>query len=104
MNLPSGCSSTWISTAPCGPGQLRRGEFQEASSAARLLPDGFDRAVALAGDAQEAAERICGVLRAGADSVHVFPLGRDRMATVRAFAHMMNATTKEREGSGASSA
>src|SRR5258708_34841337 len=53
--------------------------------------------MALAGDAQEASERIGDVLRAGVDSVHVFPLGPDRMATVRAFADMMNATTKERE-------
>jgi hypothetical protein len=36
--------------------------------------------------------------------VHVFPLGADRMATVRAFADLMKARalTKRREGSGAS--
>jgi 5,10-methylenetetrahydromethanopterin reductase len=67
------------------------GEFQEAESAARLLPDSFVRRMALAGDAREAAERIRDVLAAGVDSVHVFPLGRSRMATVRAFASLMKA-------------
>jgi hypothetical protein len=33
------------------------------------------------------------VLDAGVDSVHVFPLGTDRMATVRAFAGVMSGTT-----------
>ncbi len=65
------------------------GEFQEAEAAADLLPDGFVRQMALSGDAREAAERIGGVLAAGVDSVHVFPLGADRMATVRAFADVM---------------
>jgi len=64
-------------------------EFQEATAAASLLPDSFVRRMALAGDAHEAAERIGDVLAAGVDSVHVFPLGRDRMATVRAFADVM---------------
>jgi 5,10-methylenetetrahydromethanopterin reductase len=65
------------------------GEFQEAGAAARLLPDDFVRRMALAGDAGEAAGRVRDVLRAGVDSVHVFPLGADRMATVRAFADVM---------------
>ncbi|HEX4660885.1 MAG TPA: LLM class flavin-dependent oxidoreductase [Streptosporangiaceae bacterium] len=78
------------------------GEFQEAGSAARLLPDSFVRRMALAGDAQEASERIGDVLRAGVDSVHVFPLGPDRMATIRAFADLMKALTHQKEGSGAS--
>jgi 5,10-methylenetetrahydromethanopterin reductase len=64
------------------------GEFQEASAAARLLPDEFVRKVALAGNRQHAAERIEAALRAGADSVHVFPLGAERMKTVRAFAEV----------------
>lgn len=62
------------------------GEFQEAAAAARLLPDEFVRKVALAGNRQHAAERISAALGAGADSVHVFPLGAERMKTVRAFA------------------
>jgi len=66
------------------------GEFQEAEAAARLLPDDFVRRMALAGDAREAAARIGDVLAAGVDSVHVFPLGPDRMATVRAFAGLMS--------------
>ena len=74
------------------------------ATAARLLPDSFVRRMALAGDAQEAAERIRAVMQAGVDSVHVFPLGADRMATVRAFADLMKAMalTKRKEGSGAS--
>jgi 5,10-methylenetetrahydromethanopterin reductase len=66
------------------------GEFQEAEAAARLLPDGFIRKMALAGNSGEAAARVRDVLEAGVDSVHVFPLGADRMATVRAFAGVMS--------------
>jgi 5,10-methylenetetrahydromethanopterin reductase len=61
------------------------GEFQEAEEAARLLPDGFVRRVALAGDAAQARERIGAVAAAGADSIHVFPLGEHRMQTIEAF-------------------
>ncbi|HEV8275813.1 MAG TPA: LLM class flavin-dependent oxidoreductase [Streptosporangiaceae bacterium] len=64
------------------------GEFQEAAAAARMLPDEFVRKVALAGNRQHAAERIGAALAAGADSVHVFPLGAERMKTVRAFAEV----------------
>ena len=62
------------------------GEFQEAAAAARLLPDDFVRKVALSGSRQRAAEQIRVALAAGADSVHVFPLGADRLGTIRAFA------------------
>src|SRR6266851_3320604 len=62
------------------------GEFQEAASAAQLLPDDFVRKVALSGNRQRAAEQIRLALAAGADSVHVFPLGADRLGTIRAFA------------------
>jgi 5,10-methylenetetrahydromethanopterin reductase len=62
------------------------GEFQEAAEAARLLPDGFVRSVALAGDASQARERIRAVIESGADSIHVFPLGANRMGTIEAFA------------------
>jgi 5,10-methylenetetrahydromethanopterin reductase len=62
------------------------GEFQEAAAAARQLPDDFVRKVALAGNRERAAGQIRDVLAAGADSVHVFPLGSERMSTVRAFA------------------
>jgi 5,10-methylenetetrahydromethanopterin reductase len=67
------------------------GEFQEAAAAARLLPDEFVRKVALAGNREHAAERIGAALAAGADSVHVFPLGAERMKTVRAFAEVWRA-------------
>lgn len=64
----------------------RGGEFQEAAVAARQLPDGFVRKVALAGNGKRAIGQIRAVLDAGADSVHVFPIGSGRMNTVRAFA------------------
>lgn len=67
------------------------GEFQEAAVAARALPDDFVRKVALAGNQARATAQIRAVLDAGADSVHVFPLGRDRMSTVRAFAQSWSA-------------
>jgi 5,10-methylenetetrahydromethanopterin reductase len=62
------------------------GEFQEAEEAARLLPDDFVRAVALAGDASQARDRIAAAVEAGADSIHVFPLGTDRLGTITSFA------------------
>jgi 5,10-methylenetetrahydromethanopterin reductase len=64
----------------------RGGEFQEAAAAAAELPDEFVRKVALAGNGKRAAAQIRAALDAGADSVHVFPLGARRMDTVRAFA------------------
>jgi len=78
-------------------GNVRRvyggGEFQEAASAAKLLPDDFVRKVALAGDRSDARARIETVLEAGADSVHVFPLGDRRMDTVRSFARCWQEVT-----------
>lgn len=64
----------------------RGGEFQEAAAAASLLPDDFVREVALAGGRDHARGRIDAALAAGADSVHVFPLGQRRMETIEAFA------------------
>jgi 5,10-methylenetetrahydromethanopterin reductase len=72
------------------------GEFQEAAQAAKLLPDEFVRKVALAGDKADARARIEAVLGAGADSVHVFPLGDRRMETVRAFAACWSEVTGQR--------
>lgn len=72
------------------------GEFQEAAAAASLLPDDFVRRVALAGNADQARERIAAVMEAGADSVHVFPLGEGRMETVRVFAACVADLTRER--------
>ena len=62
------------------------GEFQEAADAAMLLPEDFVRKVALAGGPDQARERIRAVLEAGANSIHVFPLGEGRRETIRAFA------------------
>lgn len=62
------------------------GEFQEATAVAQLLPEDFVRKVALSGDRARAARQIRNALDAGADSVHVFPLGRDRLSTIREFA------------------
>jgi 5,10-methylenetetrahydromethanopterin reductase len=73
------------------------GEFQEATAAARSLPDEFVRKVALAGDRQRAAGQIRAVIDAGADSVHVFPLGTGRMDTVRNFAHMWTEATGQEQ-------
>jgi 5,10-methylenetetrahydromethanopterin reductase len=64
------------------------GEFQEAAAAAQMLPAEFVRKVALAGNRDHAAERVRDALAAGADSVHVFPLGPKRMSTIRAFAEI----------------
>ena len=72
------------------------GEFQEAAAAASLLPDDFVRRVALAGNADQALERIGAVRDAGADSVNVFPLGDGRMQTVRAFAACVEAVARQR--------
>jgi 5,10-methylenetetrahydromethanopterin reductase len=62
------------------------GEFQEAADAGMLLPDDFVRKVALAGGPDQGRERIRVVLEAGADSIHVFPLGEERRTTIRSFA------------------
>ena len=72
------------------------GEFQEAATAATLLPDDFVRRVALAGNADRARERLVAVMDAGADSVHVFPLGEGRMQTIRAFAACVGDLREER--------
>src|SRR5215469_4112852 len=72
------------------------GEFQEAAAAASALPDEFVRKVALAGDRHRAAGQIRAAVGAGADSVHVFPLGAARMDTVREFAMAWaDATTQD---------
>jgi 5,10-methylenetetrahydromethanopterin reductase len=68
------------------------GEFQEAGEAGSLLPDEFVHKVALSGSRADATAQIQAVLRAGADSVQLFPLGSDRMATVRAFVDSWDAS------------
>jgi 5,10-methylenetetrahydromethanopterin reductase len=61
------------------------GEFQEAARAAEALPVDFVKRMALAGGRAEAREHLRTLAGLGVDSVTVFPLGKDRMATVRAF-------------------
>ena len=73
----------------------RGGEFQEAAAAAQQLPDSFVRKVALAGNRDHAGGQIRAVLAAGADSMHVFPIGGGRMDTVRAFAHAWRSASTE---------
>lgn len=61
------------------------GEFQEAAEAASVLPSEFIRKVALSGSRARTRDQLRDAFSAGADSVHVFPLGGDRMTTIRAF-------------------
>jgi 5,10-methylenetetrahydromethanopterin reductase len=64
------------------------GEFQQAREAAALIPDEIVRKVAFAGTPQTTAAKLEWLLSEGFDAVSVFPLGRDRMATIEAFAAM----------------
>ncbi len=61
------------------------GEFQEAEAAAGLLPEDFVRRMALSGGIDEAREHIGNLDALEVDSVNVFPLGNDRLGTIRSF-------------------
>ena len=65
------------------------GEFQEAEAASALLPDDFVKRMALYGGVDEAREHIRTLNSLGVDSINVFPLGADRMATIRGFAEAL---------------
>ena len=65
------------------------GEFQEAETAAALLPVDFVKRMALYGGVDEAREHIRNLTSMGVDSINVFPLGTDRMATIRGFAEAL---------------
>ena len=67
-------------------GSYAGGEFQEAARAAEALPVEFVKRMALAGGRDEARQHLRDLAGLGVDSVTVFPLGADRMATIRAFA------------------
>ncbi len=54
--------------------------------AASLLPDEYVRKMAFAGNQAHAVRHIASLVDAGVDSISVFPLGRARTETVRAFA------------------
>jgi 5,10-methylenetetrahydromethanopterin reductase len=69
------------------------GEFQEAARAAAALPVEFVKRMALAGGRAEARQHLRDLAGLGVDSVTVFPLGADRMATIRAFADCAAAET-----------
>jgi 5,10-methylenetetrahydromethanopterin reductase len=66
-------------------GNYSGGEFQEAARAAEALPLDFIKRMALAGGRAEARQHLRNLAELGVDSVTVFPLAKDRMATVRAF-------------------
>jgi 5,10-methylenetetrahydromethanopterin reductase len=67
------------------------GEFQEAARAAGALPVEFVKRMALAGGRAEAREHVRVLSGLGVDSMTVFPLAADRMATVRAFRECVQA-------------
>jgi 5,10-methylenetetrahydromethanopterin reductase len=72
------------------------GEFQEAAAAAELLPPEFVRKVAISGDQERTRSQIRDLLTAGVDGVGVFPLGHERMETVRRFAACFRAEARPR--------
>jgi 5,10-methylenetetrahydromethanopterin reductase len=74
-------------------GSYAGGEFQEAARAAEALPVEFVKRMALAGGKDEARQHLRVLAGLGVDSVTVFPLGPDRMATVRSFADCVAAET-----------
>jgi 5,10-methylenetetrahydromethanopterin reductase len=63
----------------------RGGEFQEAEAAAALLPLDFVQRMALCGGVASARAHIRNLSDLGVDAITVFPLSKDRMATVRGF-------------------
>ena len=62
------------------------GEFQEAGAAARLLPQDFIQRMALAGSRARITDQLRDLRQTGVDSIHVFPLGDDRLSTIERFA------------------
>jgi 5,10-methylenetetrahydromethanopterin reductase len=87
-------------TAPviCELAGLPSSLIEEAGEATHLLPDEFVRMVALAGDAKQARGRLEAVAAAGADSVHVFPLGPRRMQTIEAFSECFGEMSERAAG------
>jgi 5,10-methylenetetrahydromethanopterin reductase len=74
------------------------GEFQEAETAARLLPDDFVHRMALAGGADRAKAHIANMVELGVDCVAVFPLGADRFGTLRRFKTCFDEVESGRSG------
>jgi len=65
------------------------GEFQEAETAAALLPDEFVERMALSGGIDSARTHIRNLADLGVDSVNVFPLGADRLGTITGFSQAL---------------
>ena len=64
------------------------GEFQKAGAAASLIEDDFVRKLAFAGTPETTARKLDWLRGTGIDAVSIFPLGKDRFATIEAFAAM----------------
>ena len=67
-------------------GAYSGGEFQEAVTAARLISDELVSKLALAGDEVDAARKVDMLFERGIECANVFPLGKDRLGTIRRFA------------------
>lgn len=61
------------------------GEFQEADDAALLLPVSFVQQMAVAGNRERITGQLQELSKTGVDSINIFPLGDDRVATIDAF-------------------
>jgi alkanesulfonate monooxygenase SsuD/methylene tetrahydromethanopterin reductase-like flavin-dependent oxidoreductase (luciferase family) len=73
----------------------RGGEFQQAQAAASLIDDEIVRKVAFAGTPETAARKLEWLGGEGFDAVSVFPLGADRMATIKSFAAIATAARND---------
>jgi 5,10-methylenetetrahydromethanopterin reductase len=65
------------------------GEFQEAARAAKLIPDELVARLALAGTPDDAVRKVSMLRTRGIHNINVFPLGADRLGTVRRFAQTL---------------
>jgi 5,10-methylenetetrahydromethanopterin reductase len=65
--------------------QYSGGEFQEADTAAMLLPVEFVQKMAVAGNRSRITSQLEALALTGVGSINVFPLGDDRLGTVEAF-------------------
>ena len=66
------------------------GEFQEALSAASIMPEEFVDKMAFTGESSQALAHLRTLEDLGVDSVTVFPLGPKRRETVEAFARVFS--------------
>ncbi len=75
------------------------GEFQEAEAAAKLLPDDFVHRMALAGGPERARQHIENMMSLGIDCISVFPLGDDRLTTMRNFKKVFDEVAEANDAS-----